>query len=101
MSGQWNEIESGNKWVPKEIGEKLEGKLKEREMKDGRNGTKYTAFYIEKPDGEVKMVSGAVLESKLAEIENGEKLLLTYKGKPKGTYLDYSVMIWEEEKPEL
>jgi len=91
------EIESGNKWTPKEIGEKLEGVLKEREVKDGRNNQKYTLFFIEKPDGEVKAVSGAVLESKLAEVEDGEKVLLTYKGKPKGTYLDFSVMVWEDQ----
>ena len=97
----WNEIESGNKWIPKELGEKLEGVLKEREVKDGRNNQKYTLFFIEKPDGEVKSVSGAVLESKLGGVEDGSKLLLTYKGKPKGTYKDYSVGVWEEEKPAL
>lgn len=96
----WNEIESGNKWVPKEVGEKLEGVLKNRELKDGRNGQKYTLFSIETPEGEVKSVSGAVLENKLSEVEDGERILLTYKGKPKGTYLDFSVMRWEE-KPEL
>ncbi len=97
----WNEIESGNKWVPKELGEKLEGVLKHRESKDGRNNQKYTLFYIETTAGEEKTVSGAVLENKLSEVEDGERVLLTYKGKPKGTYLDFSVMTWDEEKPEL
>jgi hypothetical protein len=43
-------------------------------------------------------VSGAVLESKLGAIDGGTRILLTYKGKPKGTYLDFSVIQWQEEK---
>lgn len=94
----WNEVESGGVWKPKEVGEKLEGVLKSRKKAMGRNNEDYTIFTIEEvATSEERNVSGAVLESKLAEIADGTKILLTYKGKPKGTYLDYSVMQWQDE----
>jgi hypothetical protein len=95
----WNEVETGGVWKPKEVGEKLEGVLKSRQKLPGRNNEDYTLFTIEEAETreEIK-VSGAVLESKLGAIEDGTRILLTYKGKPKGTYLDFSVMQWQEEK---
>lgn len=93
----YKEIESGNAWKPKEVGEKLEGTLKSRESKDGRNNEKYTLFHIETLEGVERTVSGAVLESKLETVEDGEKVLLTYKGKPKNTYSDFTVMV---DRPE-
>lgn len=102
-----NEIETGGVWKPTKTGEKLEGVLKERKTLPGRNDKDYTLFTIETEDGEMK-VSGAVLESKLNAINpddgsllvpDGTKVLLTYKGKPKGTYLDYAVQTWTDENP--
>jgi hypothetical protein len=93
----WNEVESGGVWKPKDVGEKLEGVLKSRKIALGKNNVNYTIFTIEEPNGEERNVSGAVLESKLADIEDGTKILLTYKGKPKGTYLDFTVMQWQDE----
>ena len=62
------------------------------------DGEDYTLFTIEEMGtGEERKVSGAVLESKLADIADGTRVLLTYKGKPKGTYLDFSVMEWKDE----
>ena len=88
--------------MPENVGDKLEGVLESRETKPGKNGEDYTLFFIvEEGTGEKRAVSGAVLESKLGGVEDGSKLLLTYKGKPKGTYKDYSVGVWEEEKPAL
>jgi hypothetical protein len=43
-------------------------------------------------------LSGAVLESKLAEAPDGSQVLLTFKGKPKNTYSDFSVAVWGDEK---
>jgi hypothetical protein len=42
-------------------------------------------------------LSGAVLESKLAEVPDGSQVLLTFKGKPKNTYSDYSVAVWGDQ----
>jgi hypothetical protein len=91
-----DEIESGGVWKPTKIGDKLEGVLRERTVLPGRNDKDYTLFTIETEEGDVK-ISGAVLESKLAEVADGSKILVTYKGKPKGTYLDYAVQVWREE----
>jgi hypothetical protein len=43
-------------------------------------------------------LSGAVLESKLAEVPDGSQALLTFKEKPKNTYSDFSVAVWGDEK---
>lgn len=94
----WNEVESGGSWKPKEVGEKLEGVLKSRQVLDGRNNQPYTLFTIEDIEGNERKVSGAVLESKLEDVEDGTKILLTYKGKPKGTYLDFAVQVLSDEK---
>jgi hypothetical protein len=32
----------------------------------------------------------------LGSLEDGVKVLLTYKGKPKGTYRDYAVGVWDD-----
>jgi hypothetical protein len=94
----WNEVESGGVWKPEVVGERLEGVLKSRKMASGRNGEDYTIFTIEEEGtGEERKVSGAVLESKLAVVEDGSKILLTYKGKPKNTYKDYSVAVWDDK----
>jgi hypothetical protein len=92
----WNEVESAGAWKPTEIGDKLEGVLKGRQSVPGKNNKDYTIFTIEDEEGAERKVYGAVLESKLAEVEDGTKIQLTYKGKPKGTYLDYSVMTWTD-----
>lgn len=101
----WNdEIQTGGVWKPTKIGETLEGVLKDRKTLPGKNNQDYTLFTVETNEGEMK-VSGAVLESKLNVknpedgellIPDGTKILLTYKGKPKGTYLDYSVQVWND-----
>jgi hypothetical protein len=97
----YNEIETGGVWKPKNVGDKLEGILESRKTAAGRNGD-YTLFTIkENGSGEDRIVSGTVLESKLGAVDDGSKVLITYKGKPKGTYLDYSVGVWEDEKPNL
>jgi hypothetical protein len=93
----YSEVESGGAWKPEGVGEKLEGVLKERRTLPGKNGEDYTLFtIIEEGSGAERKVSGAVLESKLGGLEDGVKILLTYKGKPKGTYRDYSVAVWED-----
>jgi hypothetical protein len=93
----YNEVESGGVWKPEVGGEKLEGILKSRRKASGRNGEDYTIFTIEEEGtGEERRVSGAVLESKLGGLEDGVKVMLTYKGKPKGTYKDYSVGVWDD-----
>jgi hypothetical protein len=95
----WNEVETGGVWKPKEVGEKLEGVLKSRRTAKGQNSKDYTIFTIEEREtGEERQVSGAVLESKLASIDDGTKVILTYKGKPKGTYLDFAVMAWSDDE---
>jgi hypothetical protein len=56
---------------------------------------KTTQFTFEQREiGEEFKLSGAVLENKLAMVEDGHQVLLTYKGKPKGTYLDFWVIVW-------
>jgi hypothetical protein len=50
---------------------------------------------VEEGTSEDRLASGAVLDSKLGSLEDGVKVLLTYKGKPKGTYRDYSVGVWD------
>jgi hypothetical protein len=73
----------------------LSVKLKSRELLPGSNGKDYTQFTFEQlQTGDESKLSGAVLENKLANVEDGKQVLLTYKGKPKGTYLDFSVMVW-------
>ena len=75
----WNEVESGGAWKPTEDGAKLEGALKAKEPKAGKNGKDYTQFVIEQEGtGEAFNLSGAVLESKLGELEIGARVLLTY-----------------------
>lgn len=97
----YREVESGGKWVPKEIGEQLKGTLAGRRLLDGKNGEKYTVFTVEKENGDMVNTSGAVIESKLSKLEDGNKVIITYRGKPKGTYADVSVMVWEDDKPEF
>lgn len=93
----YSEVETGGVWKPEVVGEKLEGVLKTRKTAMGRNGEAYTIFTItEEGTGEDRLASGAVLDSKLGSLEDGVKVLLTYKGKPKGTYRDYSVGVWDD-----
>lgn len=95
----WNEVTDGGQWAP-QIGDKLEGIIKSRETKKGQNG-EYTAFTIENAEGEAFRLWGAVLETKLGQLEDGTKVLLTYKGEQRGKnggkYKDFSVMSWDEE----
>ncbi|HLY40450.1 MAG TPA: hypothetical protein VKR52_04510 [Terracidiphilus sp.] len=98
----WNEVESGGAWKPTEVGAKLEGTLKAKESREGKNGKDYTQFVIETESGDTYNVSGAVLESKLSELEIGSRVLLTYKGEQSsknGKYKDFSVAVWEDDKP--
>lgn len=108
----YKEVESGGVWKPKIVGDTFEGVLKSRKVLPGKNNQNYTQFTFEQEGtGEEFKLSGAVLENKLnakdsngdLQIPDGTKVLLTYKGMPKGTYLDFSVMAWtdEDEKPEL
>jgi hypothetical protein len=92
----YSEVQSGGVWKPEAVGEKLEGVLESRQTASGRNGEDYTIFTLKEDSGEVRKLSGAVLESKLGGLEDGVRILLTYKGKPKGTYRDYSVAVWED-----
>jgi len=95
--GTYNEVETGGVWKPEVVGDKLEGVLKGRKTAQGRNGEAYSIFTIvEEGTGEERLASGAVLDSKLGNVEDGSKILLTYKGKPKGTYRDYSVGVWDD-----
>jgi hypothetical protein len=72
--------------------------LKSRKLLTGSNGKEYTQFTFEQLEtGEEFKISGAVLENKLAQVEDGKQVLLTYKGKPKNTYLDFSVGVWDAE----
>jgi hypothetical protein len=97
----WNEVESGGVWKPENVGDKLEGVLKSRESRTGQNDKEYISFTIaeEGTDKEVK-VSGSVLENKLAEVKDGARVLLTYKGEQRGKngnkYKDFTVAVWEE-----
>jgi hypothetical protein len=93
----YNEIESVGVWKLENIGDKLEGILKSRKTASGRDGKSYSIFTIvEEGTNEERLGSGAVLDSKLGSLEDGVKVLLTYKGKPKGTYRDYSVGVWDD-----
>jgi hypothetical protein len=100
MSG-YKEVESGGMWKPEEVGAKFEGVLKSREVKRGQNDKDYTLFTFEEHEtgNEVK-VSGSVLENKLAEVPDGARVLLTYKGEQRGKngnkYKDFSVAVWED-----
>jgi hypothetical protein len=98
----YSEVESSGVWKPTEIGAKFEGILKSRKTLTGQNNKEYTQFTFEQSETGIEFkLSGAVLESKLAEVEDGKQVLLTYKGKPKNTYSDYSVMVWDgESSPE-
>jgi hypothetical protein len=94
----YNEVESGGVWKPEVVGDKLEGVVKSRKTAMGRNNEEYTIFTIvQEGTDEERRVSGAVLETKLGTVEDGSKVLLTYKGKPKGTYKDYSVGVWDDQ----
>jgi hypothetical protein len=57
----------------------------------------YAIAVGDRETGEEFKLSGAVPENRLAHVEDGKQVLLTYKGKPKGTYLDFSVMVWGDE----
>lgn len=103
----YNEVVDGGVWKPEVVGEKLEGTIKSREVRKGQNDEPYTSFTIEElSGGEERKVSGKVLEGKLGELEDGTRILLTYKGKSKtknGNYFkDFSVMVWSnDDKPAL
>jgi hypothetical protein len=98
MAKQYNEVETAGVWKPTVVGDRFEGILKSRKVLPGTNGKDYTQFtFGQLETGEEFKLSGAVLENKLAHIEDGSQVLLTYKGKPKNTYLDFSVMVWGDE----
>jgi hypothetical protein len=94
----WNEVTDGGAWAP-QIGDKLEGIVKSRQTKKGQNG-EYTIFTIENTEGEEFQLWGVVLETKLGQLEDGTKVLITYKGEQRGKsggkYKDFAVMKWEE-----
>lgn len=99
----YNEVATGNRWKPTVVGAKIEGKLVKREVKSGKNGD-YHWFFIVDETGEESVVWGAVLEKKLGEVEDGSKVILTYKGevrsKTGNTFPDYTVMVWsDDDKP--
>ena len=94
----YNEVESSGVWKPTQVGDKFEGILKGRKTLMGQNGKEYTQFIFEQLESDIEFkLSGAVLESKLAEVADGSQVLLTFKGKPKNTYSDYSVMVWGDQ----
>jgi hypothetical protein len=96
----YNEVESSGVWKPTVVGDKFEGILKGRKILTGQNNKPYTQFLFEQMETDIEFkLSGAVLESKLADVPDGSQVLLTFKGKPKNTYSDYSVMVWGDENP--
>lgn len=105
--GNWKEVEQGNVWKPEVVGEKLEGTIKSRETRKGQNDADYISYTLTRTeDGEDVRTSSKGLDGKLANIPDGEHVLITYKGKEKtksGFYVKtFSVMTWDEEdKPEL
>jgi hypothetical protein len=101
----YNEVEtSGGRWKPQVVGQKLEGILKSRQVRPGSNNTDYTQFHlIEQDTDQEYLLWGAVLENKLAEVEDGSKVLITFKGEARSKsgnkFPDYSVAVWSDENP--
>ena len=95
----WKEVESEGSWSPAE-GDKLEGVIASRLTKKGQNEKDYTEFTIETDEGEHIRIWGAVLETKLGQLEDGTKVIITYKGEQRGKngnrYKDFAVQAWED-----
>jgi hypothetical protein len=104
----YNEIDTkGGSWKPTFVGQKLEGVLKSRTVQKGSNDRDYTQFHvIEEETDQEYLLWGAVLESKLAEVPDGSKILVTFAGegrsKKGNPFPNYTVAVWsDEDKPEL
>lgn len=95
----WDKVEGSGKWDWDKVKEFIGVKVS-AETKTGTAGKPYELFtFKEETTGEEFKFSGAVLESKLANVVDGDKVKLTYHGVKRsqnGQFKDFEVEVWRD-----
>lgn len=74
---EWEQIEPDT-WKPEQDGDHIEGVFVKKEEDKGINNT--NAYYLETKDGQKLVWGTAIIDSRMAFIQPGDIIKITYKG---------------------